>query len=814
MVSWSSKKQYCTAMSTAKAKYVSLSTYCAQIIWMRTQLLNYGYRFNKIMMYCYSKSAIAISCNPNQHSRTKHINIHYHFIKEHVERGTFELYFIGTEYQLADLFTKALPKEIFEYLVHRIANKRFELEEVNKKIDLVQPSCPPSSKILRNILMRHPLRFVLTASASVLWIYIQFISTVTDTREIFSTCLTTKVTGIDQPPFQIMQMIYCFVNNVHVDYAVLIWEALHYSYLHPAATIPYPRFIKMIIHHIMTENPDIPKRNADFRVDVDRGDEAYWALPVVCFSICLDVPTTRSQLIESTQRKIRTPSVLKPPNPVEHQGESSAQRKLTMSIATSRSLKDLKAQQNVKRVKEYLVDEEIEKIVEGNDDVDENQFVDEIQNSQEDPDTRIEPQSHKERPEVEKSVDLIIIDDQKEKESVEDALRRKKRKVQERILKMSRRYGNMFRHLRQSFMPRKDFKAITEAVHATLKKVVPSMVDKTTNDIVKKNPSKVVADGIRLERQKVQNDIAALAADVVQKERESIRTELSVHITHDGESSAKRQKTSEHGMFTTGIDDDEVPSEQVTPELLDEVSEKVMTFDELQRMKNALTIMMRIDVIQESIEEDLTEQIPKKPAPVFLSCIRNLKIPPMSLVKQDLFYLKNGNPGAKKYVPSLHKIHAFPFPKNDLEELDTRWMKKTIKIFNLVKKTIKKFNLYARYAVDHWKSPWVQQDQIRRQLKTRDDPEKVYSEVKIVDGIKEEKMLTITCVPVIGLIYENNKRVMDIKQIPKFCDATLKRVLEKVNKFNLDVKHGYADQDLSNEDAKYMIFMMSIYKNV
>ncbi|GKC00832.1 hypothetical protein Tco_0986968, partial [Tanacetum coccineum] len=71
-------------------------------------------------MYCDSKSAIAISCNPVQHSKTKHIDIRYHFIKEHVEKGTVEIYFVGTEYQLADLFTKALPKERFEYLVHRI----------------------------------------------------------------------------------------------------------------------------------------------------------------------------------------------------------------------------------------------------------------------------------------------------------------------------------------------------------------------------------------------------------------------------------------------------------------------------------------------------------------------------------------------------------------------------------------------------------------------------------------------------------------------------------------------------------------------
>ncbi|GJS18282.1 hypothetical protein Tco_0412754 [Tanacetum coccineum] len=115
IMSWSSKNQDCTAMSTAEAEYVSFSACCAQVIWMRTQLLDYGYKYNSIPMYCDSKSAIAISCNSVQHSRTKHIDILYYFIKEHVEKGTVELYFVGTEYQLADLFTSALPKEPFEY---------------------------------------------------------------------------------------------------------------------------------------------------------------------------------------------------------------------------------------------------------------------------------------------------------------------------------------------------------------------------------------------------------------------------------------------------------------------------------------------------------------------------------------------------------------------------------------------------------------------------------------------------------------------------------------------------------------------------
>ncbi|GJT46885.1 retrovirus-related pol polyprotein from transposon TNT 1-94 [Tanacetum coccineum] len=120
LVSWMSKKQNCTAMSSAEAEYVALSASCAQVMWMRTQLKDYGFNYNKIPLYCDSQSAIAISCNPVQHSRTKHIHTRYHFIKEQVENSIIELYFVRTEYQLADMFTKALPEDRFKYLVRRI----------------------------------------------------------------------------------------------------------------------------------------------------------------------------------------------------------------------------------------------------------------------------------------------------------------------------------------------------------------------------------------------------------------------------------------------------------------------------------------------------------------------------------------------------------------------------------------------------------------------------------------------------------------------------------------------------------------------
>ncbi|GJS86838.1 retrovirus-related pol polyprotein from transposon TNT 1-94 [Tanacetum coccineum] len=93
LVSWMSKKQNCTAMSSAEAEYVALSASCAQVMWMRTQLQDYGFNYNKIPLYCDSQSAIAISCNPVQHSRTKHIHTRYHFIKNSVEIGYNEIIF-------------------------------------------------------------------------------------------------------------------------------------------------------------------------------------------------------------------------------------------------------------------------------------------------------------------------------------------------------------------------------------------------------------------------------------------------------------------------------------------------------------------------------------------------------------------------------------------------------------------------------------------------------------------------------------------------------------------------------------------------
>ncbi|GKE11039.1 hypothetical protein Tco_1414590 [Tanacetum coccineum] len=112
----SAKKQQLVAMSAAEAKYVVVAGCCASIIWMKIQLSNYDIHYKMVPIFCDNTSAIAISNNPVLHSRTKHINIRYHFIRDHILKGDIELHFIPIEYYLTDIFTKPLDEPTFTRL--------------------------------------------------------------------------------------------------------------------------------------------------------------------------------------------------------------------------------------------------------------------------------------------------------------------------------------------------------------------------------------------------------------------------------------------------------------------------------------------------------------------------------------------------------------------------------------------------------------------------------------------------------------------------------------------------------------------------
>ncbi|GKD18730.1 hypothetical protein Tco_1207888 [Tanacetum coccineum] len=114
LVCWSAKKHQFIAMYSAEAEYVAASVCCANILWMKSQLTNYDIIYEKVSIFCDNISAIAISNNLVLHSRTKHINIRCHFIRDHILKGDIELHFIPTQYQLADIFTKPFDEPTFK----------------------------------------------------------------------------------------------------------------------------------------------------------------------------------------------------------------------------------------------------------------------------------------------------------------------------------------------------------------------------------------------------------------------------------------------------------------------------------------------------------------------------------------------------------------------------------------------------------------------------------------------------------------------------------------------------------------------------
>ena len=120
LVSWTSKKQTSVSISTAEAEYISAASCCAQILWIKNQMLDYGVKFTKTPIFCDNTSAIAISHNPVMHSKTKHIDIRYHFIRDHVMKNDIEIHFIPTDKQLADVFTKPLDEKTFKHLISEL----------------------------------------------------------------------------------------------------------------------------------------------------------------------------------------------------------------------------------------------------------------------------------------------------------------------------------------------------------------------------------------------------------------------------------------------------------------------------------------------------------------------------------------------------------------------------------------------------------------------------------------------------------------------------------------------------------------------
>ncbi|GJW45071.1 hypothetical protein Tco_0073870 [Tanacetum coccineum] len=267
--------------------------------------------------------------------------------------------------------------------------------------------------------------------------------------------------------------------------------------------------------------------------------------------------------------------------------------------------------------------------------------------------------------------------------------------------------------------------------------------------------------------------------------RESSSKQVMDEPNPSGSGTQEQMDEFDAWMDNFRTNDDEVPSEEVSPELLKEISKEV---DEAQLQKDVHEMLrarcnsgeehqyhldqmknyLKSDIVWERRNEDLSLQIPQKPARVYQSFERYLKAPPMTMLNQDLFYMKT--------LYDLGHEHKY------ITEI-------------VVRRADGKFGAISKsdYKYLH-----------------KNDIEDLYLlYINEVASYGKEFMITSWAWKVIGLIYKNNKkekRVMEIKEIPKFCDATLKRVLKIVEKKNKDVKHIYANPKLSDNDAEYLRF--------
>nr|GFA90462.1 hypothetical protein [Tanacetum cinerariifolium] len=313
-------------------------------------------------------------------------------------------------------------------------------------------------------------------------------------------------------------------------------------------------------------------------------------------------------------------------------------------------------------------------------------------------------------------------------------------------------------------------------------------------------------------------------------------------------------------------DDDEIPTKQVSQDIMEEVS---LTIDEAKLKKIADEMLRQRCTLGDEHQYHIDQM-----KNFLKSDIRDPKAPALSLINQDLLYLKKGNLGPEKIVLSLHKFPAVAFNDDDIEERTSRW----------VNKCVKKFNPYARYGVEHWKNPHAKIFYIRKHKEpgkpkeiitrranecivlntepdfknlNKNDIEDMYLLIinrKVADyaetwllwslsvfnrssviwkrvhdfqlgirsyqqkvnltapkiyflEIEKHEMFSIIYEPVHGFIYKNSKkekRVMRHSEIHKFCDATLNRVLQGLKSYNNNVRYGYNQRDLTKDEVEYL----------
>nr|GEZ05912.1 hypothetical protein [Tanacetum cinerariifolium] len=526
----------------------------------------------------------------------------------------------------------------------------------------------------------------------------------------------------------------------------------------------------------------------------------------------IDVPLTQSQSTESTQGPHRTPSAPRSPNPkvdaaklsaptrsivirlrlpqqksirltppaqvlmVDKADELILQDTVQVSLAKHKSRQEQEAIENVALVEKHLASKEIEKMVEG-----QKHVVDDSSIPRNDkhniPDTRLEPRSDKESPEV-GITDVIVhvnVYDEEDKRTDE--------------------------------LPRKSCITLTDHLHKAMADSLPTMVDKLIKEQVQQ----------QVPEQDDPHDDAHL----------------------EGEKGVKRQKTSEYeayvsGESSSGLDNEQEqgPLTSVSQDIMEEVSlnvdeaklkkiademlrQRCTSGDEHQYHIDQMKNFLKSDIVWESRKEILVSPHPRKTTPLVLSCQRDPEAPALSLINQDLLYLKKGNSGPEKIVLSLHKKQKEPGKPKEVIYSNSKIVQ-VIKTYwelghehKFITKIIERRANDCIVSITEPDFKNLNKNNIEDMYLLIMNGKKVNLIAPTISflGIEEYEMFSIIYEPVHGIIYKNSKKekmVMRHSEIHKFCDATLNKVLKGLKSYNNDVKYGYNQRDLTKDEVGYL----------
>ncbi|GJS94804.1 hypothetical protein Tco_0801772 [Tanacetum coccineum] len=220
---------------------------------------------------------------------------------------------------------------------------------------------------------------------------------------------------------------------------------------------------------------------------------------------------------------------------------------------------------------------------------------------------------------------------------------------------------------------------------------------------------------------------------------------------------------------------------------------------------------MNNQAVWQSRDQDLTPQIPENLDLVYVSCERDLHFTIRYLYNKDLFFLKHGNTKARKYVVSLHNFHATSFLEDDLEEVFTRWVdpdevfsnQKSIEIIRVLHHETYEQDLMDEICVKRANGKAYFFSESNYKYLNKNDIEDMHY---ICLRRKKNTQQTALIKSLIVFIRscQKEKRVVNIDELKKFCDATLKIVLKNVNVTNVETRHDFKDPPLSKKDKELM----------